>query len=86
MRDGAADNETARLKANNFVDPLACIGVQKLVNCDAKPAGVGKKCGDIAKLNAGFWEIRDGADVILDVARGGHLGLRCLGCTGSVND
>ena len=64
MGNGPTQNEPARLKPDNLVDPHACIGVQHLVNRHAESARIGKQRGDIAEHDAFVREIDDGADIV----------------------
>ena len=64
MGNGTAQNEAARLKANDLVDRHSCIGMQQLINRQTQAARVGKKRGDIAEHDPLMGKIRDGADIV----------------------
>ena len=68
MRDRAAQDKAACLKADDLVDRLARIGRQQLVHRHAKTARIGEKRGHVAKQDPLMREIDDGADIILDAA------------------
>ena len=68
MGDRTAKDEAARLQPSDLVDTCARIGVQQLIDGDAKAAGIGKQRRDIAELDARFGEIRNRADIAGDIA------------------
>jgi hypothetical protein len=70
VRDGAAEDEAARLQPDDLVDLEPGIGVQQLVDRHAEAARIGEKRGDIAEHDPLMREIHDGADVILDLGSG----------------
>src|SRR6266853_481721 len=62
VRDGAAQNEAARLDAGDLVDLVAGPGLHQLVYGAAERSGVAEQSGDIAEHDAGRWIVRNRPD------------------------
>src|SRR5271157_286857 len=62
MRDGAAEDESARFDAGDLVDLRARPGLHEFVDRAAKRPRVAKKRGDVAEQDSGLRIVRDGAD------------------------
>ena len=62
VRDGAAEDEAARLDAGDLVDLQAGIGMHQFVDRPPKRARIAEQRGDVAKQYAGLRIVRDGAD------------------------
>ena len=67
MRDGAAQNEAARLHAGDLVDLRPRIGLHEFVDGAAERARVAEQGRDVAKLDAGLGIIRDGPDMLDEI-------------------
>ena len=78
MGDGAAEDETARLKPRDAVDLFSRVRMQHLVDRHAKPARIVEKRRDVPEHDPLMREIRDRADIVADGLRHTDMPLAML--------
>ena len=82
MRHRAAEDETARLDAGDFIDLHAGPGLHQRVHRAAEGACVAEHGGDVAEHDSGLGIVRDRADGVVQVEVGidqGHTNTRAMG-------
>ena len=61
-RDRAAENESTRFDASDFVDLAVAPGIDHRVDGDFESLGIAQQRGDVTELDARFRVVRNGAD------------------------
>ena len=67
VRDGAAEDEAARLDAGDLGDLQAGEGLHQFVHGTAEGAGIAEQSGDVAKLDSWLRIIGDRPDRLLQI-------------------